>query len=228
MRNIDPARLATEKAVFRPALPTSFLPGITEMQMSDGNGRRLTDNVRKFLLDSSRKYGDIKAEEYGCECFRELCEGDQESPIEDLFTIAIGLHCDVFGINRKPQPTGYNAEHVMQWEPGVFIFQQFKIGSYRVDFVVAKCDINGQACDPVVVELDGHDFHDKDKKQRSYEKARDRYLVKSGYRVLHFTGSDVVADPYKVAFEVLSMVDAFHGSYRSTDYDPKDPFSQGI
>lgn len=29
-----PARLATEKAVFRPALPSCFLPGITEMQMT--------------------------------------------------------------------------------------------------------------------------------------------------------------------------------------------------
>lgn len=29
-----PARLATEKAVFRPALPSCYLPGITEMQMN--------------------------------------------------------------------------------------------------------------------------------------------------------------------------------------------------
>lgn len=32
--SFHPARLATEKAVFRPALPTCFLPGITEMQMT--------------------------------------------------------------------------------------------------------------------------------------------------------------------------------------------------
>jgi hypothetical protein len=32
--NFHPARLATEKAVFRPALPTCFRPGITEMQMA--------------------------------------------------------------------------------------------------------------------------------------------------------------------------------------------------
>lgn len=32
--DFHPARLATEKAVFRPALPTCFKPGITEMQMA--------------------------------------------------------------------------------------------------------------------------------------------------------------------------------------------------
>lgn len=32
--SFHPARLATEKAVFRPALPTCSMPGITEMQMT--------------------------------------------------------------------------------------------------------------------------------------------------------------------------------------------------
>jgi len=56
------------------------------------------------------------------------------------------------------------------------------------------------------VECDGHEFHDKDKKQRSYEKARDRYLQKEGYAVLHFTGSDIVSSPVFAATEVVSFL----------------------
>ena len=32
--NLGAARVAPEKAVFRPALPMSFVPGITEIQMA--------------------------------------------------------------------------------------------------------------------------------------------------------------------------------------------------
>ena len=72
----------------------------------------------------------------------------------------------------------------------------------------------------VIVELDGHAFHDKDKKQRSYEKARDRFFVKEGYQVLHYTGSDVVADPYRVAFEVLEVLDVLEAGEA---YAPTNP-----
>jgi very-short-patch-repair endonuclease len=76
------------------------------------------------------------------------------------------------------------------------------------------------------VYLDGHDFHYKDKRQRSYEKARDREMVRAGYRVLHYTGSDVVADPLKVAYEALEFVGAFVGSGRE-GYNKEDPLGQG-
>ena len=107
---------------------------------------------------------------------------------------------------------------------GLYITPQAKIGTYRVDFLIeARClGRSGDVYAPVIVELDGHDFHDKDKRQRSYEKARDRFLVKRGYRILHFTGSDVVADPFKVAYEALEMVGVFAGS-GADGYDPKNP-----
>ena len=37
--------------------------------------------------------------------------------------------------------------------------------------------------------------------------------------VLHFTGSEVAADPFRVAHEVLSLFDCFSGQ----PYDPADP-----
>ena len=41
-----PARFATEKAVFRPALPACFLPGITEMQMAAVKRKTISKKVR--------------------------------------------------------------------------------------------------------------------------------------------------------------------------------------
>jgi very-short-patch-repair endonuclease len=109
---------------------------------------------------------------------------------------------------------------------GIYIHPQDQVEKYRVDFVIYQHGIGpDEIFGPVIVELDGHDFHDKDKHQRSYEKARDRFLVKKGYRVLHFTGSDVVADPFKVAYEALEMVGCF--SLRN-GYNKNDPLGAGL
>lgn len=76
----------------------------------------------------------------------------------------------------------------------------YQIDNYRVDFLLKK--VGGK---PLVVELDGHDFHETDEKQRRYEKTRDRYLVSNGYQVIHYTGKEVTDDPFKPAIECLSL-----------------------
>ena len=50
-------------------------------------------------------------------------------------------------------------------------------------------------------------------------------LAEQGFRVLHFTGSEVVADPHKVAYEALEMLGVYSGSCRK--YDPMDPLGTG-
>lgn len=59
---------------------------------------------------------------------------------------------------------------------------------------------------PTVVELDGHEWHDRNEKQRRYEKQRDRYMQARGFRVARYTGSEIVKDPYKAAANALSLV----------------------
>ncbi len=54
---------------------------------------------------------------------------------------------------------------------GYFINPQVSIGKYRVDFVVSLINSDHHQ-KRVIVECDGHDFHDKDKKQRAYEKGQ--------------------------------------------------------
>ncbi len=69
-----------------------------------------------------------------------------------------------------------------------------------------------------VVELDGHDFHEKTKEQASKDKARDRAMQKEGWAVLRFTGSDVFADPERCLAEICQFIDS-----KTPEYISKQP-----
>ena len=183
--------------------------------------REIPDNVMSFLQDASEKYGRMAQERFNQDMYSSFVDRLQ-SPIEDIFYTACALQCfadyedfepdTVFDPVAQKETIGY----------GVSVLPQHKIGNYRVDFLLIRN--TGRHSESVVVELDGHAFHDKDKRQRAYEKARDRFLVKNGYRVLHFTGSEVVADPYGVAYEALDLIGAMQGR---GGYSKDDPLGIG-
>jgi very-short-patch-repair endonuclease len=84
------------------------------------------------------------------------------------------------------------------------IAPQIQIGPYRVDFVIRHlCGLEGAA--GVVIECDGHNFHERTKKQAAKDKERDRFLQASGYRVFRFSGSEIWADPVRCADDVLQF-----------------------
>lgn len=86
------------------------------------------------------------------------------------------------------------------YQSGFRFRPQQKIGQYRVDFVV---EIEGEK---LVVECDGHDFHEKTKEQATKDKKRDRFLVSQGYKVLRFTGSEIKKNPLRVISEIADAV----------------------
>lgn len=185
--------------------------------------RKVVPNVMEFITRAAVAIGAWERDRFSQEMFNNAIEIGLESPIEDMFWIACNALCRVAYENVNPTPD-YDAEtDTATYQMGMYIQPQAKIGKYRVDFLVQRVFFQGES-EPVVVELDGHDFHDKDKKQRSYEKARDRDLVKAGYRVMHYTGSDINTDPFRVAWEVLEMVGALGGFGA---YDPADPLQTG-
>lgn len=95
-------------------------------------------------------------------------------------------------------------------DEGVFLIPQYKIGAYRVDFVLAFHERLALR-DTVVIELDGHDWHEKTKEQAARDKARDRYLSRHFGKVIHFTGSEIFDDVQKCALEILDVFKALHG-----------------
>jgi hypothetical protein len=55
----------------------------------------------------------------------------------------------------------------------------------------------------MVVECDGHDFHDRTKDQASRDRERDRLLQSFGFLVYRYTGRDIWQDFFKCAAEAL-------------------------
>lgn len=188
----------------------------------------IPENVNEFLSKASELCGKAVAEDFDQDLFHQITDKEMASPIEQLFFIAVNAICKGDGLLVNPEPFEV-AGGTYRFEYGVNVACQAQIGRYRADFLVGLArPAKVQPYAPVVVELDGHDFHDQDKRQRSYEKARDRFFQKQGYRVVHFTGSDVVANPLRVAFEVLQMLGVVGEEDGALeDFSSEDPFSRG-
>jgi hypothetical protein len=95
----------------------------------------------------------------------------------------------------------------------VRIVSQAEIGEYRADILLTATNrwsfgtSVGNAVEAhLVVECDGHDFHERTKEQASRDKRRDRDMQKAGYPVFRYPGSDIYADVFRCAEEALSAV----------------------
>lgn len=73
---------------------------------------------------------------------------------------------------------------------------------YRADFVLFT-----DRRVSLVIEVDGHDFHEKTKEQARDDKKRDRAMIAAGYLVVRFTGSEVFANANGCWLEVFKIVE---------------------
>lgn len=169
-------------------------------------------NVLQFLEKSARAVGAYERDSFFGHVHCEMT--DCESPIEQLFLTAIYTLATINDV----RPHNFAIRKDLWVDTGVHIVLQHKIGKYRVDFVLRYCGdaaivdakhlqtISDKEERTIVVELDGHKFHDKDEPQRQYEKKRDRFLQKQGYKVFHFTGTEIFKNPFAAAAECLAYL----------------------
>lgn len=157
----------------------------------------IPENVVAFLDRAAAKYGKEKETEFHQDLWGSCSKF--ASPIEQLFLIGLSL---VSAFNCKEAVVMYDGfgKFGASYSP-LQVVPQMSVGKYHVDFAIRHGDAGSVVC----IELDGHNFHDRDEKQRRYEKQRDRYLVSNGYQVLHFTGSEVVRDPCKAGLEAFIL-----------------------
>ena len=73
---------------------------------------------------------------------------------------------------------------------------------YIPDFVIY---INGQA-KGYVIEIDGHEWHEKTKEQARVDKEKDRTYLKNNFIPIRFTGSEVYHDVKKCVDEVFEII----------------------
>jgi very-short-patch-repair endonuclease len=109
------------------------------------------------------------------------------SPIEQIFLLEWRfLKADErYGVKIQPQRK-LNIEGV----------------DYTIDFLVQSADKRLK----LGIELDGHEFHERTKEQAARDKARERKIVRQGYTILRFTGSEVFRNPRKCVNEVLDFL----------------------
>lgn len=148
---------------------------------------------------------------------------DENSPPEDAMFLALVLvggekFRDVFFVTDPP-PVQPDLENWLVIEP------QAQISRHRVDFLLtlstmtpfledvenprgreARANAHGYIVERIVIEVDGHEFHDRTKEQASRDRRRDRRLLARDLPVLRFTGSDIWRDPFGCADEALEFL----------------------
>lgn len=105
------------------------------------------------------------------------------------------------------------AEHCRQApvRRGIFIYQQAPVLGYRADFLLGAMASPEAVPHWIVVECDGHQFHERTADQAEHDRARDRAMTAAGYRVFRFTGREIRRDVARCAAEVLSYLRPFAG-----------------
>ena len=90
---------------------------------------------------------------------------------------------------------------------GVLLTPQLEVtadmSTYKIDFGITKPDHLAK----LGVELDGHEFHEKTPAQAARDKKRERALIRDGFTILRFTGSEMVREPRKCLGEVIAVIE---------------------
>lgn len=122
-----------------------------------------------------------------------------KSPIEEA--LALELVRRGFAV-LPPVDVGFVRGYVADPSTPAVLSMQHDFGKYRVDFFVT---VPGSAA-ALVVECDGHDFHEKTKQQAARDKQRDRWFLSKGWPTMRFTGSEIHYRVERCADEVMTQV----------------------
>jgi very-short-patch-repair endonuclease len=161
-----------------------------------------------------------------------------ESPIERRMLLALLKHsfnqltqCRV--VHPSAGPIGVVAYPIDYHDEELLIRPQESIGKYRVDFLLTwrSKEILPRSDDKfdfvnteikVIVECDGHEFHEKTKEQASRDKKRDRDLQTMGYYVFRYSGSDIYRKSDEYAQEVITFIKS------TAEREQEEAFSQAM
>ena len=168
------------------------------------------DLLRKQVIDRvTERFADLD----------DVVRGDSE--IERLFCAALICRVD-FGPSEyngillpEDSASAERLRSTSQARYDLIVESQVQIDRFRADFIISAWNwgtLWSQKEKPVVseprwrklvVECDGHDFHERTKEQAAKDRSRDRHLNAAGYDVFRFTGSELWRDPWGCADQVI-------------------------
>jgi len=86
------------------------------------------------------------------------------------------------------------------------IQMQHELLDWPADFVISCPSISPKQ---VIIECDGHDFHERTKEQARRDRSRDRAAQEAGYMMLRYTGSEIYRDPLGCAKSAIKALAGF-------------------
>lgn len=122
-----------------------------------------------------------------------MCESIK-SPIEQIFITAFDFY---MSINNKEQ---------------VFLFSQAPIflesKKYIADFLFEEDEFVNKfnTKKKIIIECDGHEFHQKTKQQVKHDNEREYDLKMAGYEVIRFSGSQIYNNPLRCAEDTYNYI----------------------
>lgn len=84
----------------------------------------------------------------------------------------------------------------------VYFWRQYPVLDWKVDFLIGMRGADNRPCF-LVVECDGHAFHERTKEQAAKDRSRDRRLQDAGYRIHRYTGHELYKDPLGCVSDTL-------------------------
>jgi len=159
----------------------------------------------------------FESEQALTETIDNLIEDYVESPIEEILLRAmvgqyINMGYDIEFVCDKSLKAKFACGIRTTPINTLVLVPQHPVGPYRVDFLVIA-SWSTPWTDPtqstVIIECDGHEFHEKTKEQVAKDKKRERYIQSNSFsKVLRFSGSEIYNDPFECAAEIIGNLES--------------------
>lgn len=135
---------------------------------------------------------------------------DLDSPIEERLLISL-LISGLENVGEVRLRSIHTSTSIGSGPEYISIYAQRDIENYRVDFYIEYEDlfyssIYKQIKSSLIVECDGHEFHEKTKEQAKKDKRRDRILQTLGHPVFRFTGSEIFNSPFICSNSIIDFL----------------------
>ena len=173
---------------------------------------KMEENITKKIEHLETLIGKWFGCDWFCEVNDRIDDFNIKSPIEQYLYACLRYNIDGEKVELCEPKIDYVTHK--DYLCGVEIEPQFKIDKYVIDFKITnywRIVKNGeliQQSKTVLVECDGHIWHERTEEERKKEKARDRYLQRNNYLVFHYTGKEILDNGLKIANEILKEVGA--------------------
>jgi very-short-patch-repair endonuclease len=156
-----------------------------------------------------------------------------ESPIEQLLGIELAyLEVDGFAFGKSMDLRCLDApldvENLERYCPnGVdrfnLLFAQPQIANYRVDFLIlSRYRGDHQNIKRLIIECDGHEYHERTREQAARDKQRSNELQYHGFKVFRYTGSQIYNNARGCAADVKKHIERPSAEIRAILRDAQD------